>query len=132
MKLITKIGILLLICLSACIKQDDISLSDSVHLTPDYSIPIGPVKFDFEAKSWDDVLGRPYRKGIHHEARRKRRQYRKVVYDRILEIKKAEPDTAIDGALFERVGRELGIGGKTLVEEYYYSVKKNRALLKID
>lgn len=42
----------------------------------------------------------------------------------ILDIKQTTPDTPIDGYLFEKVGRKLGIGGKTLTEEYYYGAKK--------
>lgn len=75
----------------------------------------------FRAKSWDDVFGRPHPKGTQLDAKRKQREKEFVVYNMVLE---RNPGDAIDGALFEKIGRQLGIGGKTLVEEYYYNVKK--------
>lgn len=53
MKFLARIGIVLLICMSACIKKDEISLSDSLYLTPDYSIPIGPVIFSADDITFD-------------------------------------------------------------------------------
>lgn len=79
---------------------------------------------DFRAKSWDDVFGLPHPKGRHLHAKRQKREKAFVVFNMISEIKQKNPDEAIDGALFEKVGRQLAIGGKTLVEEYYYSAKK--------
>jgi hypothetical protein len=78
----------------------------------------------FKAKSWDDVFGLPHPKGTHLHAKRQKREKSFVVFNVISEIKQKNPDEAIDGALFEKVGRKLAIGGKTLVEEYYYSAKK--------
>jgi len=77
------------------------------------------VKF-YKAKSWDDVFGRPHPKGMHVEAKRQELEKSYLIYRRIEQIKKEEPHTAIDGALFERVGKEFGVGGKTLTEGYYY------------
>lgn len=84
----------------------------------------------FQAKSWDDVLGQPHPKGTHLPTKRQEWEKSFAVYMRIREIKKLEPGTAIDGALFERVGREFGIGGKTLTEKMYYREKKRHLLFE--
>jgi len=78
----------------------------------------------YRAKSWDDVFGQPHPKGIHLKTKRQEREKPHSVYRIIEQIKKEDPSTAIDGALFERVGKELGIGGKTLTENYYYKALK--------
>ncbi|WP_408997958.1 hypothetical protein ACJ77P_08190 [Syntrophus buswellii] len=77
----------------------------------------------FRAKSWDDVFGRPHKKGTHLATKRQDREKSLSVYYRIKEIKRADPSIPIDGFLFEKVGKEFGIGGKTLTEEYYYKWK---------
>jgi hypothetical protein len=78
----------------------------------------------YKAKSWDDVFGRPHQKGKNLGAKEKEREYSLQVYYRIEDIKRKDPSVATDGALFERVGKEFGIGGKTLTEEYYYKEKR--------
>lgn len=78
----------------------------------------------YKAGSWDDAFGRPHPQGTHLGAKRQQREKEFIVYNMISEIKLTEPDTPIDGYLFEKVGRKLGIGGKTLTEEYYYGAKK--------
>lgn len=80
----------------------------------------------YRAKTWDDVFGKPHQRGTHLEAKRQEREKRHLVYRRIEQIKKDEPATATDGDLFERVGKEFGIGGKTLTEEWYYKELKFR------
>jgi hypothetical protein len=82
--------------------------------------------FKTEKNSWDEVFGRPHPKGTHLLSKKQEREKGPKVYHRVKEIRRDEPDTPIDGALFERVGRELAIGGKTLTEEYYYEEKKRR------
>jgi hypothetical protein len=79
---------------------------------------------EYRAKSWDDVFGRPHPKGTHLEALRKRLEYVAEVRSRIRNLKETNPEIAIDAALFERVGKEFGIGGKTLTEEYYYGIER--------
>jgi len=79
----------------------------------------------YKAKSWDDVFGRPHPKGTHLRTKDQERKYALRVFFRIEQIRRDEPHTAIDGAIFERVGKEFGIGGKTLTEEYYYKIKNN-------
>lgn len=76
------------------------------------------------AASWDapKAFGKPYKKGTHLNALRKRREKCFAVLNDINEIRAREPSTPIDKALFERVGKQLGLGG-TLTEEYYYHAK---------
>jgi hypothetical protein len=76
------------------------------------------------AKSWDDVFGRPYQKGAHLSALMKRKMYRAKVWFRIQDLKKQNPAIALDEHLFESVGREFGIGGKTLTQDYYYEFEE--------
>ena len=78
----------------------------------------------FKAGSWDDVFGRPHPKGTHLGAKRELHEKRYRVYWRIREILESEPCTPIDGHLFERVGREFGIGGKTKIADIYYKIKR--------
>jgi len=79
----------------------------------------------YSAASWDDAFGRPYPKGTHLAAKRQKWEKAPEVYYRIQEIRKHDPSIPIDGYLFETVGKELGIGGKTLTEEYYYLMKNS-------
>jgi hypothetical protein len=73
--------------------------------------------------SWDGAFGRPYRKGFHLGKARLRRELRFAVRNRISEIRIAEPKTPIDDGLFERVGKEFGIG-KTLCNRLYYEAER--------
>jgi hypothetical protein len=74
------------------------------------------------ASSWDAVFGKPHPKGKHIDSIwRKNRKYE--VYWRVMEIHERDGD-AIGDELFERVGRDLGIGGKTVVEELYSKVAR--------
>ena len=77
----------------------------------------------YRAKSWDDVFGKAHKKGTQLAAKRQEREKSLSVYHRILSIKRAEPSTAIAEELFERVGRETGLGGATVMKEYYYGWK---------
>lgn len=70
--------------------------------------------------SWDDVFGKPHPKGTHKGDTRND-MFR--VYRRVKEIKEESPKTPIGIELFERVGRELGIGGKTRTSDLYYRAK---------
>lgn len=78
----------------------------------------------YKAKSWDDVFGLPHPKGTHLGTKRQEREKGWMVYEEIEKIRQDDPSIPIDGFLFESVGRKLGIGGKTLTEEYYYKEKK--------
>jgi len=80
----------------------------------------------YRAKSWDTVFGVPHKKHTNLDAKRKEREKSYLVYRRIEEIKKQEPSTATDWELFERVGKDFGIGASTLTEGYYYKELKFR------
>lgn len=67
------------------------------------------------AGSWDEVFGRPYKKGTHLAALRKRRMNR----IRVWLAMKHRGERPIDEQLFEDIGKPLGLG-KTLVSELYY------------
>lgn len=75
------------------------------------------------AKSWDAVFGKPYQKGAHLSAFRKRREKKFAVWLAVNEILAKEPYAAVDESLFERAGKSLGLG-KTLASEFYYAVKR--------
>ena len=74
--------------------------------------------------SWDDPLafGRPYQKGANLAARRKAKLGQLVVWLSVVTRLKTSPETPIDKALFEEVGKPLGFGA-TLTEKYYYGQK---------
>jgi hypothetical protein len=74
--------------------------------------------------SWDDVFGKPHPKGTHSNDVRLWRNTAFKVARRIAEIKENEPGTPIDGLFYDRIGRELGIGGKTKVQELYKWAKQ--------
>jgi hypothetical protein len=74
------------------------------------------------AASWDDVFGRPHPPGKHlRSIQLENRKY--GIYSRVQEIVEKE-DVPIDDKLFERVGRETGLGGATVIKNAYYRVKK--------
>jgi hypothetical protein len=76
----------------------------------------------YKAKSWDDVFGKPHKKGVHLAAKKDEREKSLLVYYAIKQIKQNESSTRTDKALFERVGAEYGICA-TLAEEFYYKWK---------
>jgi len=76
-----------------------------------------------QAKTWGDVFGQPYPKGIHLNAVKKRRNLIPAVWVAVRSILDMEPGTPIDGMLFERVGKKLNIG-KSQAAEFYYEAKR--------
>lgn len=72
-----------------------------------------------EAKSWDEVFGAPYAKGVNLRARRRRMELQKAIRREVEKILKEEPGTPIDVGLFERVGEIFGIGKTSAAEAYY-------------
>jgi len=74
------------------------------------------------AASWDEVFGRPHPQGKHKRSvQLENRKY--GVHKRVREIVEKE-GTPIDAKLFERVGRETGLGGATVIKKAYYQVEK--------
>src|SRR5262249_11134545 len=73
------------------------------------------------ASSWDDVFGRPHPKGKHkRSAQLQNRKY--GVHKRVRE--RHDGGVPIDDQLFERVGRETGLGGSTVIKGLYYQVER--------
>jgi len=77
--------------------------------------------------SWDDAFGRPYPKGKHLSAMRKKRMYRYPV--RVAVAREHKAGRAIDASLFEKIGDEFGLG-KTLTAELYYGKTKAKSAVK--
>jgi hypothetical protein len=82
-------------------------------------------------RSWDDVFGQPWQpEKPRAQQRRVRTQARKYeVWMRVRQLHEGEDKPAIDNALFELVGRQLGIGSKSTVAALYGQVE--RALRRI-
>jgi hypothetical protein len=96
----------------------------------------------YEARTWDDVFGPMHKKGTHLYAKQQEEEKSYEIYCRIEQLhqydpkrwkdwhgpegwKKVQgisPGAPIDATLFERVGKEFGVG-KTVAEEYYYKWK---------
>ena len=73
----------------------------------------------YKAKtSWDDVFGKPHPKGTRANDEREKAFNAFLVWKRVRE-ENAEGHP-IDENLFTRIGRELGLGGKTKTAELYY------------
>jgi hypothetical protein len=74
------------------------------------------------AHSWDDVLGRPRPPRTHaHTAQLDHQKY--AIYVRVRAIMRNE-GVPISEQLFERVGREMGLGGATTIKQRYYQVDR--------
>lgn len=79
------------------------------------------------AISWDDKLafGKPYKAGTHKNSVKKRRILPFSAWNEANTIKAMEPETPIDAAFFERVGKlTTPPVGKTEAEKAYYLAKK--------
>lgn len=115
-------GIALMLAIRKCANHD--------LLMPEWVAAEYIKRFDlilnYEAASWDDVLGRPVPKGMHLDSLKKRRELKFKVYEAVLErtgpTLNPTDRPPVDDGLFEAVGKELGIG-KTLANEYYYAAK---------
>lgn len=76
------------------------------------------------AKSWDDVFGKPYKKGTHLAAVRRNRELRWKIFEHVENIRDSHPETTIDIALFELVGEHFSIGA-TKAFDLYSEVKNH-------
>jgi hypothetical protein len=73
------------------------------------------------AHSWDEVFGQPHPTGKHLlKIGRENRKFE--VWRRVRQLH--EEGAPIDSGLFERVGRETGLGEKTVISELYYKVEQ--------
>ena len=79
---------------------------------------------DYKIKSWDEVFGRPMKKGKQlAAARRKDSPAAAEVWRLINERRRA--GEKLDKALFEAVGKKVGIGGATVTEEIYLKISRH-------
>jgi hypothetical protein len=79
-----------------------------------------------EVQSWDDVFGRPWQQERPRAQLRsvRTRMWKWEVWKRVHELHKGEGKPPIDNKLFEKVGRQLGIGGKSAVAALYGEVER--------
>lgn len=75
----------------------------------------------YKVKSWDDVFGRPLKKGRQLKTERRKLEIAGPIWSRVHELHRAGRGRPIDKALFDRVGNEFGISG-TVAAELYYAI----------
>ncbi len=80
------------------------------------------------AASWDEVFGHPHPPKKHKRSLQLE-NLKHGVHKRVREIVEKE-GAPIDDKLFERVGRETGLGGSTVIKGLYYQVE--RTLRRLD
>jgi hypothetical protein len=74
-----------------------------------------------ETKSWDEVFGRPLKKGKQMEAARRRAKLSTKIWNRVRELNAAgEP---ISKPLFAKIGKEFGVSA-TIADDMYFEQKK--------
>jgi hypothetical protein len=72
----------------------------------------------FEIKSWDEVFGRPLKKGKQLATERRKMELATHVTALVFELHQLR-GKPIGKALFESIGKKLGIGGTTASDLYY-------------
>jgi hypothetical protein len=74
-----------------------------------------------EIRSWNDVFGRPWQQERPRAQRRslRPRTWKWEVWKLVHELHKGKGQPPIDNKLFEEVGRELALGGKSTVAALY-------------
>lgn len=80
-----------------------------------------------EFKSWDDVFGKPLRKGKRQTTARRDKEIALDLFRRVQELRAIKTPT--DYALFKTVGAEFGIGATAAKNIYYSFPKRVRASL---
>jgi len=78
--------------------------------------------------SWDEAFGRPYKKGTHLAATRKKKQQYFTVFIVIGHLVWKNPGRAIDVWFFEDMGAILGCKA-TRAAELYYELKRENPVL---
>jgi hypothetical protein len=76
--------------------------------------------YQMDVKSLDEALGVAWPKGRSLAAARKRRRLQFAVLNEVNRAK--SKGRAVDGELFEQIGRRLGLGA-TLVKDYYRAAR---------
>jgi hypothetical protein len=77
--------------------------------------------YGFEVESWDDVFGRPLKRGRRLNAERRNLKIKYRVHHRVSELNRA--GRGLGKKLFDEVAKEFGING-TLVSELYYEAQR--------
>lgn len=78
----------------------------------------------YRAKSWDDVFGKPHKKGAHVlTADREQREKSLGVYLRVKELLRTKPNDKLK-AHFKQAGKDFGIGSTTKASDWYYEWKE--------
>jgi hypothetical protein len=113
---------------------DKTQILECLHFCLAHKVPTPPwleqafenaywAKVGHKIKSWDEVFGRPLKKGIRPARERRNKLIKQKIYWRVLELHNCGAGEPIDKKLFEAVGKEFGVGG-TVAAELYYEVKK--------
>ena len=71
----------------------------------------------FEIKSWDDVFGKPLKKGKRLATERRNMKLTRLIFERVCDLQKA--GKPIDQELFAAVGKELSVSGSVVRDLYY-------------
>jgi hypothetical protein len=79
-----------------------------------------------QTRSWDDVFGRPWQQERPRAQLRsiRTRTWKWEVWKLVHELHKGKGKPPIDNKLFEEVGKQLAIGGKSTVRRF--TEKRNR------
>jgi len=75
----------------------------------------------YEIKSWDDIFGQPHPKSTHVDNAKRKLELREIIVQRVEELRTEMP---VDKKLFEKIGKDLGIGGATTVSKIYYEERR--------
>jgi len=103
----------LLYCLSHCIRNAEPIPDWLKQAFESAYIDVVMRKF----KSWDDVFGKPLKKGKRLETERRNMEIAFPIWHRIRKLHDA--GRPIDKALFAKVGKEFGVSGTVAGELYY-------------
>jgi hypothetical protein len=79
-------------------------------------------KSEGKIKSWDEVFGRPFKKGTQPAREYYKKRIVNDLYKRVVERHDGGAGEPIDKKLFESVGKEFGVGGTVASELYYGDV----------
>jgi len=71
----------------------------------------------YKIKSWDDAFGRPHPKHTHVNKGKRKFEFRHLILQRVEALRSEMP---VDKELFEKIGKDLGIGGGTTISEIHY------------
>jgi len=80
----------------------------------------------YKVKSWDDVFGKPLKKGKRLKTERKKMEIAEPLWARIRKLH--DEGQPIGKPLFAAVGKEFGVSG-TVASEIYYALRRESILL---